>query len=83
VNRFRFILSSILAGGLTVRLEEFQGARPMPLSLTLLTTAFPPERHGAVVGIWGGPGGSFCSDAKAPCTSRGDSIACDEPRRQC
>src|SRR5207302_5086013 len=29
----------------------------MPLSLTILTTAFPPERRGAVVGIWGGIAG--------------------------
>src|ERR1700727_2768332 len=26
----------------------------MPLGLTLLTSAFPPDRRGAVVGIWGG-----------------------------
>lgn len=29
----------------------------MPLSLTLLTSAFPPARRGAIVGIWGGIGG--------------------------
>lgn len=29
----------------------------MPLSLTILTSAFPPERRGAVVGIWGGIAG--------------------------
>jgi EmrB/QacA subfamily drug resistance transporter len=29
----------------------------MPLSLTILTSAFPPERRGAIVGIWGGIGG--------------------------
>jgi EmrB/QacA subfamily drug resistance transporter len=29
----------------------------MPLSLTILTTAFPPERRGAIVGIWGGIAG--------------------------
>jgi EmrB/QacA subfamily drug resistance transporter len=28
-----------------------------PLGLTLLTSAFPPERRGAVVGIWGGVAG--------------------------
>ncbi|HZU15100.1 MAG TPA: DHA2 family efflux MFS transporter permease subunit [Candidatus Dormibacteraeota bacterium] len=28
-----------------------------PLSLTLLTAAFPPERRGAVVGVWGGLAG--------------------------
>jgi EmrB/QacA subfamily drug resistance transporter len=28
-----------------------------PLSLTILTRAFPPARRGAVVGIWGGIGG--------------------------
>jgi EmrB/QacA subfamily drug resistance transporter len=33
------------------------GAMIIPLSLTLLTTAFPPERRGAVVGIWGGLAG--------------------------
>jgi MFS family permease len=29
----------------------------MPLSLTILTSAFPAERRGAVVGIWGAIGG--------------------------
>jgi EmrB/QacA subfamily drug resistance transporter len=29
----------------------------MPLSLTILTTAYPPERRGAIVGIWGGIAG--------------------------
>lgn len=29
----------------------------MPLSLTILTAAFPPERRGAMVGIWGGIAG--------------------------
>jgi MFS family permease len=29
----------------------------MPLGLTLLTSAFPPERRGTVVGIWGGIAG--------------------------
>jgi EmrB/QacA subfamily drug resistance transporter len=28
-----------------------------PLSLTILTSAFPPERRGAVIGIWGGIAG--------------------------
>jgi EmrB/QacA subfamily drug resistance transporter len=32
-------------------------AAVMPLSLTILTSAFPPERCGAVVGIWGAIGG--------------------------
>jgi len=29
----------------------------MPLSLTILTAAFPAERRGAIVGLWGGIGG--------------------------
>jgi EmrB/QacA subfamily drug resistance transporter len=29
----------------------------MPLSLTILTTAFPAQRRGAIVGIWGGIAG--------------------------
>jgi EmrB/QacA subfamily drug resistance transporter len=33
------------------------GAIIMPLSLTILTAAFPPHRRGAVVGIWGGIAG--------------------------
>lgn len=33
------------------------GAMIMPLSLTILTAAFPVERRGAVVGIWGGIAG--------------------------
>ena len=32
-------------------------AMVMPLSLTILTGAFPAERRGAIVGIWGGIGG--------------------------
>ena len=32
-------------------------AMVMPLSLTLLTSVFPPARRGAIVGIWGGIGG--------------------------
>jgi EmrB/QacA subfamily drug resistance transporter len=32
-------------------------AMVMPLSLTILFAAFPPERRGAVVGIWGALGG--------------------------
>jgi EmrB/QacA subfamily drug resistance transporter len=38
----------------------FQGmgaAIVMPLSLTLLTSAFPAEKRGAIVGIWGGIAG--------------------------
>jgi EmrB/QacA subfamily drug resistance transporter len=32
-------------------------AMVMPISLTILTSAFPAERRGAIVGIWGGIGG--------------------------
>ncbi|MGZ4443744.1 MAG: MFS transporter [Nocardioidaceae bacterium] len=32
-------------------------AAVMPLSLTILTGAFGPERRGAIIGIWGGLGG--------------------------
>ena len=32
-------------------------AMVMPVSLTILTGAFPAERRGAIVGIWGGIGG--------------------------
>jgi MFS family permease len=32
-------------------------AAVMPLSLTILTGAFPPARRGAIIGIWGGLGG--------------------------
>lgn len=32
-------------------------AMVMPLSLTILTAAFPPERRASMIGIWGGLGG--------------------------
>ncbi|HEV8229981.1 MAG TPA: DHA2 family efflux MFS transporter permease subunit [Candidatus Limnocylindria bacterium] len=32
-------------------------AMVMPLSLTILTSVFPPERRATIVGIWGGIGG--------------------------
>ena len=37
--------------------EGIGAAILLPLSLTILTAAFPPERRGTVVGIWGGIGG--------------------------
>lgn len=46
--------------GLLIAARAVQGvgaAMIMPLSLTILASAFPPERRGAVVGIWGGIGG--------------------------
>jgi EmrB/QacA subfamily drug resistance transporter len=46
--------------GLLVAARALQGlaaSMVMPLSLTILTSAFPPERRGAVVGLWGGIGG--------------------------
>jgi EmrB/QacA subfamily drug resistance transporter len=46
--------------GLLIAARVIQGigaAIIMPLSLTILTTAFPPERRGAMVGLWGGIGG--------------------------
>jgi EmrB/QacA subfamily drug resistance transporter len=46
--------------GLLLAARAVQGvgaAAVMPLSLTILTAAFSPERRGAVVGIWGAIGG--------------------------
>jgi EmrB/QacA subfamily drug resistance transporter len=37
--------------------EGLGAATIMPLGLTLLTSAFPAERRGAVIGIWGGVAG--------------------------
>ncbi|MBV8084088.1 MAG: DHA2 family efflux MFS transporter permease subunit [Chloroflexi bacterium] len=38
-------------------LQGLGAAIIMPLSLTILTSAFPPERRGAMVGLWGGIAG--------------------------
>jgi EmrB/QacA subfamily drug resistance transporter len=38
-------------------LQGVAAAMVMPISLTILTAAFPPERRGAVVGLWGGVAG--------------------------
>jgi EmrB/QacA subfamily drug resistance transporter len=46
--------------GLLLAARAVQGlgaAAVMPLSLTILTAAFAPERRGAVIGIWGGVAG--------------------------
>ena len=46
--------------GLLIAARAVQGlgaAMVMPLSLTILTSAFPAERRGMIVGIWGGIGG--------------------------
>jgi EmrB/QacA subfamily drug resistance transporter len=48
------------SAGVLIACRAVQGvgaAIVMPLSLTLLTSAFPPEKRGAVVGIWGGIAG--------------------------
>jgi len=38
-------------------LQGLGGAIVLPLSLTILTTAFPAERRGMIVGIYGGLAG--------------------------
>lgn len=38
-------------------LQGLGAAIIIPLSLTILTAAFPPERRGVIVGLWGGIGG--------------------------
>src|SRR6516162_1888989 len=38
-------------------MQGIGAAMVMPVSLTILTTAFPAERRGTIVGIWGGIGG--------------------------
>ena len=38
-------------------IQGIGAAMVMPLSLTILASAFPPERRGAVIGVWGGIGG--------------------------
>ena len=46
--------------GFLIAARAIQGlgaAMIAPLSLTLLTAAFPPQRRGAVIGIWGGLAG--------------------------
>ncbi len=46
--------------GLLLTARAIQGvgaAAVMPLSLTILTTAFPAERRGTMVGVWGAIGG--------------------------
>jgi len=48
------------SAGLLIAARAVQGlgaAMVMPLSLTILASAFPPERRGSIVGIWGGIGG--------------------------
>jgi EmrB/QacA subfamily drug resistance transporter len=48
------------SAGLLIAARGVQGlgaAMVMPVSLTILTTAFPAERRGAIVGVWGGIGG--------------------------
>jgi EmrB/QacA subfamily drug resistance transporter len=48
------------SAGLLIGARVVQGlgaAIIIPLSLTILTAAFPPERRGAITGIWGGISG--------------------------
>ncbi|MDQ6899167.1 MAG: MFS transporter, partial [Candidatus Dormibacteraeota bacterium] len=48
------------SAGALIAARAVQGvgaAMVMPLSLTILTAAFPAERRGAIVGIWGGIAG--------------------------
>ncbi len=47
-------------GEILIAARAIQGigaALVMPLSLTILSAAFPPERRGAIIGIWGGIAG--------------------------
>src|SRR2546422_9322093 len=63
---FLIFTAASVACALSATLEQLIAARVvqgigaaivMPLSLTILTTAFPPEKRGTIVGIWGGIGG--------------------------
>jgi len=54
--------------------EGIGAAIIMPLGLTLLTSAFPAERRGAVIGIWGGVAG--LAVAAGPLDSHAASLAC-------
>src|ERR1700681_918601 len=48
------------SAGMLIAARAVQGigaAAVTPLSLTILSRAFPPARRGAVIGIWGGIGG--------------------------
>lgn len=47
--------ASLLIAARTV--QGLGGAAVLPLSLTILSNAFPPERRGAIVGIYGGLAG--------------------------
>lgn len=60
-----FTLASVLGGlshdvTLLITSRALQGigaAMIMPLSLTILSAAFPPDKRGAVIGLWGGIAG--------------------------
>jgi EmrB/QacA subfamily drug resistance transporter len=60
-----FLGASLLAGwaptiGVLVAARALQGvgaAIMVPLTLTLVTDAYPPERRGWAIGVWGGIGG--------------------------
>lgn len=60
-----FTGASLLAGlaptiGVLIAARAMQGAGAaimVPLTLTLITDAYPPERRGWAIGIWGGVGG--------------------------
>lgn len=60
-----FVAASLLAGsapsvGLLITARALQGAGAaivVPLTLTLITDAYPPERRAWAIGIWGGVGG--------------------------
>src|SRR6185312_16738704 len=60
-----FMGASLMAGaaktiGVLIAARALQGtgaAMMVPLTLTLVTDAFPPERRGWAIGIWGGIGG--------------------------
>ena len=47
-------------------LQGIGGAMVMPLSLTILSTAFPPERRGAILGIWIVPRGHNTQSSVTP-----------------
>jgi EmrB/QacA subfamily drug resistance transporter len=60
-----FVAASLLAGaaptiGVLVAARALQGAAAaimVPLTLTVVTEAYPPERRGWAIGIWGGVAG--------------------------
>jgi len=82
-TQLRWVLALTSTAYFMVILDTGGAAAVLPLSLTILSTAFPPQRRGMIVGIYGGLAGLAVASGPTPAarSAAGNDARTSEMRR--